>query len=51
MQLPDAVAAFDRLILLNPGYDGPLSNRSICKLFLKDKEGACQDFAQSIAMG
>jgi tetratricopeptide (TPR) repeat protein len=46
-----AIAYFDTLIYLNPKYSGAMSSRGICKYFLKDIAGACEDFEQSIKQG
>ena len=51
VQLKTAIEYYDKLICLNPKYSGALSNRGICKYFLKDTAGACQDFEQSIKVG
>ncbi len=50
-ELFTALKFFDRLIELNPQYNGAFSNRGIIKLFLKDTPGACNDFKKSIAAG
>gem|GEM_PF-6778105 len=46
-----AIADFDTLIAMDRIYSGGYSNRGICKLFSKDKTGACEDFRQSVAVG
>ena len=51
IQLKLAIDYFDQLICLNPKYTGALSSRGMCKYFLKDMTGACQDFEQSIKQG
>jgi Flp pilus assembly protein TadD len=47
-QFETAVMYYDKLIAINSKYPGALSNRGMCKLLLKDKQGACNDFRQSI---
>ncbi len=47
----NAIIYFSRLIALNPHYPGAYSNRSICRLMLKDKEGMCADLKGAIAIG
>ena len=51
IQIKLAIDYFDQLICINPKYSGALSNRGMCKYFLKDIAGACQDFEQSIKLG
>lgn len=46
-----AISYYDRIITINARYPGALANRGMCKLFLRDKMGACTDFQQSIANG
>lgn len=51
IKLDSAIYFFDRLIEINSKYHGAYSTRGICKLFRKDKEGACEDFRMSIQNG
>ena len=51
IDLKTAIQYFDQLIALNPKYEAAYSNRGLCKMFLKDRVGACADFAQSIKNG
>lgn len=47
----NSIIYFSRLIELNPHYPGAYSNRAICRLMLKDKEGMCADLKGAIAIG
>ncbi|MFZ4543622.1 MAG: hypothetical protein ACOYOA_06205 [Saprospiraceae bacterium] len=42
----ESIKQWDFIINKNPCYPGALSNRGLCKYFLKDIEGACKDFQQ-----
>jgi len=43
-----ALRYFDTVISLNPHYGAVFSNRGLCKYFLKDTIGACEDFKKCI---
>ena len=46
-----AINYYDSLITINSNYYAALSNRGLCKSFLGDQEGACNDFAKSVEIG
>ncbi len=48
LNFDSAIIVFDKLILMDSCYNYALYNRALCKFFLKDKEGACEDLKRAL---
>ena len=48
LNFDSAIIVFDKLILMDSCYNYALFNRALCKFFLKDKDGACDDFRRAL---
>jgi hypothetical protein len=49
--LKNSIATWDKLITINAGYPGALANRGVCKYYIKNTDGTCEDFVRSVEMG
>jgi tetratricopeptide (TPR) repeat protein len=50
-QAKEALLDYNQAIKLNPDYKEAYANRAYCKQYLKDNDGACNDFKKAVALG
>ncbi|NOY37668.1 MAG: tetratricopeptide repeat protein [Chlorobi bacterium] len=43
-----AIATYDRLVEKDYCFNYALTNRAVCKFFLQDRDGACQDIIKAL---